>query len=1242
YFIQEFNTIFKSESATSREVSMVIRGIGIFAGPCLVFATKVELSKLFGLLQKKCALLCADEESNELGYVAAFMHAFANVGKELDSIDDAFLVACGSAAQELLGQNMYVASREILLRSQQTWRSKKAMVSNIFVPTEAIAWDPLIASGSNLTHATYHPSEAYQALVLTCSDPAVVESDSDGTERSDHAYKDYLHFWEGLFKDSTHAKDRELSTCNGFLATLYDETIASILRLPLNLSFTTIEVGGEGEDVNRETDLPTSGDISKLRAAVPKDFSIFVNFVGFCEAFLPRVRRDDFRRWGYLVGEKWIELSTKYPLVSGFYKLFGVCLQLCGEIGYFEGVLMPGLAPDAHEGTDDEVAATATDVQRSSYKLFTKYIKEVVVRSAQFKDDLLAASIRLALSAPLELTSLKDLVPPLQSALRLGLSHPPLAVVALDALETWITALPRAVISNVLQQILPGLADYLRVNVESGLELGANTEKPASGPAVVPRKTPGKPFSLKSLRRRQQTSSEQAESPLSIHMKDIRLRILHLLGKIGGDNRFMLAGETTAPSIVAWDPVKRMPFEVPFKDASAKIYLDDILPRVMELAERSPDRKTKVAAGELLHAMVLLMIGTSAHSLTNAASTKTEDLKEGPFHRIYLKVFPSLLRLSIDVDKVTRNLFRPLVMQLIHWLTKNSRAEHLETVALLTTCLDAATSFEGPLRDFGAECSAEFLKWSIKHTTVKSQEENPMNAKSLIKRIYGFCQHSNPNKRLGAALTFNRIYRIFREENALVAQFSFEILYYLLLSLKLADGDHSALGTKRQASNAIDHIAKIIRESRQVSFIEADSSRRLFPGLTGSDLQSLTVWLFHEIGTHERIYAQKCMELFMLFVTRISTEKAWMEKQLAVNPILVKVALESKLKIPSTEHLGLLETEAWLVQIAATIEGYVFLLDAKLVDSESILAASESALFPAIHRFLQVDIPAPLPDVLTPSEIHRTRLRKAFVVVKLLALVECLLARNGPTIARRLEAADFWSPPLLTLIANCTFTPSLLGPVAGFDMESQDVKEHLPERMTTLLGRLVDSLSDARKIELYIVLADTMFSPDVDLTSSTAVASHRATLAIHAAAGVRILQVRGILGDVVRTRVPVAASYFEKLYQRVQENRAVDEPIAVVAIGGLLEICLAEDPKTCFKELLGIGKRDPLNSAKDFYERFSRRINIFIARNFRTFTGLAQSHLDEPIVLDILAGLLDFLIANKASLKLECVQFMAD
>jgi len=74
------------------------------------------------------------------------------------------------------------------------------------------------------------------------------------------------------------------------------------------------------------------------------------------------------------------------------------------------------------------------------------------------------------------------------------------------------------------------------------------------------------------------------------------------------------------------------------------VVTDSFLPRVVELATLSSNRQTKIAACELLHALVIYMIGreAQAHGL---------DVKHH-MHALYRKIFPAVFQLVCDVELV--------------------------------------------------------------------------------------------------------------------------------------------------------------------------------------------------------------------------------------------------------------------------------------------------------------------------------------------------------------------------------------------------------------------------------------------------------------------------------------------------------------------------------------------------------------------------------------------------------------
>ena len=138
---------------------------------------------------------------------------------------------------------------------------------------------------------------------------------------------------------------------------------------------------------------------------------------------------------------------------------------------------------------------------------------------------------------------------------------------------------------------------------------------------------------------------------------------------------------------MGWDLEERVPLELSLGGERVSIYIDDLLPRLTHLAEYHCDRQTKTAACETLHALVLLLCGRTATSPAPMNDEKTE------MYKLWTNLFPVLIRLSVDADKVTRTLFEPLVGQLIRWVC-GVNAFHHEASALLELRFDCKRSSE--------------------------------------------------------------------------------------------------------------------------------------------------------------------------------------------------------------------------------------------------------------------------------------------------------------------------------------------------------------------------------------------------------------------------------------------------------------------------------------------------------------------------------------------------------------------
>lgn len=203
-------------------------------------------------------------------------------------------------------------------------------------------------------------------------------------------------------------------------------------------------------------------------------------------------------------------------------------------------------------------------------------MKEVWQRQQLFKDELLAACLQLMLSYPLAFFDVRELVPPIQSALKMGVTFYPMATIALDALDKIVDPPGESSATqdlSFLVDILPLLNEYLLMD----LRVKANTYKEPRKKARV----------LTAAERKRHEIHFQATSEIlgattieDVSLGDIQLRVMRFLGKIGGVNKLMIKAQMDAASatagsvgqqLVAWDPKRRLHIGVPFPKAKISL-----------------------------------------------------------------------------------------------------------------------------------------------------------------------------------------------------------------------------------------------------------------------------------------------------------------------------------------------------------------------------------------------------------------------------------------------------------------------------------------------------------------------------------------------------------------------------------------------------------------------------------------------------------------------------------------------
>nr|CBN81784.1 DNA-dependent protein kinase catalytic subunit [Dicentrarchus labrax] len=1060
FFMQKFCGIIKTMDSTHKELSIAIRGYGFFAAPCKKVCPQ-DVDLMYTELIQRCKqmyLTESDGEDDSFYQLPSFLDSIASVLIHLDKIPEVYT--------PLLERLLVV---QIDSFPQYSERMQTACCRSILKVLVAMA-----SKGPVLW--SFISSVVHQGLIRVCSKPVMHSEDKDSnpTESSQvrvgkwkvPSSQNYLALYKSLLdcdqlKDSGFL-DGAFESQNAALVSLsrllYDELVKSILRIVEKLDLSVQKVTAEEEALDDAAHvLPSSDPTAHLLPNKIKDFTAFINLVDFCSELLLNKHVGYFQSWVYPLSHELILHSIRNPLVSGFYKLLSVNMKIAKRIKYYQGV---GLRSSSSPQSDT--------VKSACFALFSKFGKEVCVRMKQYKDELLASCLTFVLSLHHNIIALeiKAYCPALEAALKLGLSHVPLANVALDALEDWSSHIPLETMQPCYTSILPLLDGYLKTGSTNNKD-DSNWEVMSS---VSSQRDRGYSRVMKRLlKKSKQLTMEDA--PLVV----VRLRVVKLLGHLGGKlNRNLVtvvSSEEMMKKFVTWDSEKRLSFAVPFADMKPVIYLDPFLPRISELALSTSDRQTKVAACELLHSLVIYMVGKSAQMVEG-------ENRLPPMYKLHKRLFPVLLRLACDVDQVTRQLFEPLVMQLIHWFTNNKKFESQDTVAVLEAIMDGVVDpMDSTLRDFCGRCIEEFVKWSIKQTTPKQQEKSPTNMKSLFKRIYSLALHPNGFKRLGAALAFNSIYRIFREESSLVEQFVFEVLVIFVESLALAHSDERSMGTLQQCGSAIDHLKRIIKQ-KAPSLNQHNAKRRVprgFPADGKLYLSDVVLWLLEQCGRPQTECRHKCMELFYEFIPLLPGKKSppqWLDGMLkdhGIGFLVSRFEGGGLLSQPTLRDLtgpfSVRVTLQWMDLLLAALDCYNTFINLHIIKPHHMLSSKEKSSFLkavsffltelATHELAVAESCFPLGEKtshFSPRETDQYNFSKCTIIVRLLEFATMILVKGDQEFWKLLEG-DIFVSDFFELTALVVCKPSTV----GFNMADVEVMKNLPEVCVPLLKALLAS-----------------------------------------------------------------------------------------------------------------------------------------------------------------------------------------
>ncbi|RUS72684.1 hypothetical protein EGW08_019554 [Elysia chlorotica] len=1034
FFLLEFREIMNNKFSTPKQVSMAIRGYGLLAAPCRSFLQEDDVQFMFGEMISQCEHQFfgpSEDMSEKLMSVPSYLTALANIVRQVNSVSIEY--------PTITFVQLYFLFFFVFYKFDKIFMESVHKCASYF-------FDLYFAL---VLFTFYIHTYIFQSLLRTCSHPILTETnktdglqDTWGTEAGGAplvTHKDYLSLWSTLLESAKikdlAADDFTIGDRTRLTEAVYNQLMVSVLKVlqKLDLEATVTDENDPGVETKEEESAlsadPTYGVIAKR----PKDFQIFINLVDFCKDLLVTTQWRFFQPWVFTFSHTLISLSTRHPLVSGFYKLLSVTLTVANKLDYFKDNLGGGRET------------------RDTYQLVKKFSKEVLVRIRQYKDDLLASCLTLILSLPKQVIveQIADIVPSIQTTFIIGLSYLPLATIGLEALEQWSRLLPRSVLAPHYKHILPYLDAYLRTDFRGWLFSFSDNF------IVFP-----------------QSSSSQ--------LHQVKQRILRYLGGLGGEiNQDLLANADldVSSEAIAWDTYQHLRFDVPFFDMKPVIYFDQFLPQVVKLAQQSSDRQTKVAACELLHGLVLYSLGRGAHMPGQASLGR-------PMEQLYRRLFPPLLSLACDVEQVCKDLFEPLVLQLIHWFTSNKMAESPETMALLDCIFDGLVQgTDTALRDLSARCLREFLDWSLKQTSKKAAEKNPVNAKSVFKRMKSYALHPSSAKRFGAAMAFNSIYMIFREEEPLVDRFTFEILVYFVESLAIAHKDEESLGTQKQCAKVLEHLERIIRVKADLLKKDPGVKKRPEPSAWNSrKLEIALRWLTRQCGNPQTECRHACMKMVYNLCTllpgtpihqHINLNQAFCALIFVDGHYFFMARFEGGGNTSSESH-GLLaypemhsqgdefspgKASQWFDMLLAVLDCYFWVFQEELMTPTQLFCGTRSEMsniFKSVAYFLNNlalhDITAaasqfqkPSDLVFTPREVEKYNRLKCTVIIRIFNFLSVLLAKHSSEIEKVVPAA-VWCENLWKLLCACVVHPTAV----GFDMADTKIMQQLPKEVRHL------------------------------------------------------------------------------------------------------------------------------------------------------------------------------------------------
>ncbi|XP_025160252.1 DNA-dependent protein kinase catalytic subunit isoform X2 [Harpegnathos saltator] len=792
-------------------------------------------------------------------------------------------------------------------------------------------------------------------------------------------YKNYLPLWTQLLNIKKYTL---YCTVQLIAETLMNVCIMLIKRLDI--------------DVKQQYEDTVLSDVALVQGAVNQaDFRVFTNLV---DLYVDVIDATDASLYSSIIPDflhDIIRLSYKHPLISGFYRLARIALKILD-------------------------CTTEKEEKSETKNLVSSYLVNILELLPTFSNELLITCLYLILDEPgisyvATAVSSARLVSAFRIAFTMGLSDLELAYSALDALKTWTdTRQSREdeCMNESLREIVPHLESYLR-STESAVEMlqELTTKKKAK------------------FKRIGSTDNECT-------LRNFQRRILLFFGSLDHDVLSSFLYERSLNTGASWDRKDLLRYSLLLPDVRLTLHFDRILPRVIALARDSSDRRTRIAACEVLHSMVTLVIGSMRNSFPNSDS----------FVRLYALLCPILLALGCDSDEVVQSLFQPFTLQLMHWLSSQLKSLPSVISLVLDSIFNSLCDNANPsLREFAGTCLAEFTSWSIRQADECDMQSN---VHQIVRRINYFAQHPSVRKRVAAAVAFNHLYRILREDDDTVSIYWLEMFHCFVRSMD-GCGDSSI-------RNALDHIKKVMKVKADILNVTA-KDRKKPHDFDDTTLTHALYWLLSQCGVLDEHCRATCKELYVDISQYATCGSAQKTTQIFVdiygigrlNDIILR-GLNPNAEDISNDNIKLL---------LKALDYYTWLIKEKLLPIEILFPnnVQEHLIFACIRnfsrQFLQTATTTVAKRLREIDERPNTLQCKA--VIATLNFVQVLLECVNNIVDRIVLPESLWYESLFALTIECVMHPRAI----GFDVKNIKMMDELPHVLKSLLNNMNSQFS---------------------------------------------------------------------------------------------------------------------------------------------------------------------------------------